>query len=98
MIDDLLKAKRITPEQYDTYMLFQANELGRKVLQGMMEAYFMEEPQDREFRGEGFAFYDGRRSVFRDIRRAILTIEKLLREAEYDHREPTTIEPRQRRR
>jgi hypothetical protein len=80
MIEELLKAKKITPEHYELYMLFQANELGRKVLDRMTHHYFMEEPQDMEYSGEGFAFYDGRRSVLREIHRAIINIHKLIKE------------------
>lgn len=75
MIDELLKAGRISPEEFDIYMLYQVNELGRKSLERMMFDTFMDEPQKKEFRGIGFAFYDGRRSVFRDIRRTILKVE-----------------------
>ena len=32
MIEELLKAKKITLQQYKLYMLFQANELGRELL------------------------------------------------------------------
>lgn len=80
MIEDLLKVKKISPEQYELYMLFQANELGRKVLERMTHFSFMEEPQDMDFSGEGFAFYDGRRSVFRDIHRAIIFVTDKLKE------------------
>lgn len=80
MIEDLLNAKKISPEEFDMYMLYQANELGRKCLDRMTLESFMDEPQDKEFNGVGFAFYDGRRSVFRDIRRAIFKIETILKE------------------
>jgi hypothetical protein len=75
LIDDLLKANRISPEEYDLYNLFQVNELGRKCLDRMMRDTYMDEPKEREFSETGFAFYDGRRSVFRDIHRAILRVE-----------------------
>lgn len=80
MIEELMKAKRISPEEHDLYMLYQANELGRKCLERMMIDTFMDEPKEMEFRGEGFAFYDGRRSVFRDIRRTILKVETFLKD------------------
>jgi hypothetical protein len=85
MLDDLLAAKRISVEQYEIYILFHVNELGRKTLERMTMAYFMEEPQNTEFKGTGFAFYDGRRSVFRDIYRAINFVSKKLKEAEDDN-------------
>ncbi len=95
MIEKLLSAKKISPEEHDLYQLFQANELGRKCLDRMMYETFMDEPSDKEFSTVGFAFYDGRRSVFRDVRRAIIKIEHLLKEAN-SVREPDP-EPKRRR-
>jgi hypothetical protein len=87
LIEELLKAKKIKPEQHELYMLFQANELGRKVLDRMTHYAFMEEPQDMDFSGVGFAFYDGRRSVFRDIYRAIDFVNQQLRGINNDGRQ-----------
>lgn len=87
MIDKLLKANKISPEDFDLYTVFQASELGRKVLDRMMQDTFMDEPNDREFKGVGFAFYDGRRSVFRDIHRAILRVQHQIKEMNNDDRE-----------
>ena len=84
MILDLLNAKKITPGEADTYNLYQANELGRKCLSQMMQDTYMDEPTKTEFTGVGFAYYDGRRSVFRDINRVIMKIEALLHEVEHD--------------
>lgn len=94
MIEELLKAKKISPEEFDLYMLFQANELGRKCLDRMMQDSFMDEPTDKEFGATGFAFYDGRRSVFRDIHRTLLRVQKFIKESKNDD-EP---EPKRRRR
>lgn len=77
MIEELLKANRISPEEHDLYMLFQANELGRKCFDRMVLETYMDEPADKEFNGVGFAFYDGRRSVWRDIYRAIAKVTAL---------------------
>lgn len=79
MIEELLKAKKISPEKHDLYMLFQFTELGRKVLDKMTMDTFMEEAKLMEFGESTFAFYDGRRSVFRDIRWAIKLVEDELR-------------------
>lgn len=79
MIEDLLKAKQISPEQHEIYALFECNELGRKLLSRMTHFYFMEEPADMDYRGEGFAFYDGRRSVFREIHRTISFVQEKLK-------------------
>lgn len=81
MIEEILKAKRITQAEYDLYQLFQVHELGRKCLDRMMQDAFMDEPPDKEFSGVGFAFYDGRRSVLRDIHRTILKVEYHIKEA-----------------
>ena len=81
MIEELLKAKKISQAEHDLYMLYQANELGRKVLDGMMLETFMDEPHDTEFRGVGFAFYDGRRSVWRDVQRALLNVGNIIKES-----------------
>ena len=80
MIEELLKAKKISQSEYEIFMLFQANELGRKILDRMMQDTFMDEPSEKEFGGVGFAFYDGRRSVFRDIHRALLKVQHFLKE------------------
>jgi hypothetical protein len=80
MIEDLVKAKKISQHQYDLYMLFHATELGRKCLTRMTEEAFMDEPTAGEFSSTGFAFYDGRRSLLRDIHRAIDIVVDSLRE------------------
>jgi len=84
MIEELLKAKKISQAEHDLFMLYQVNELGRKVLDGMMLETFMDEPREKEFGGVGFAFYDGRRSVWRDVQRALLSVDKLLKESVTD--------------
>lgn len=83
MIDSLLEAKKISPEEYDLYILYQVNELGRKVRDKAMTEMFMDEPKDKEFNGVGFAFYDGRRSYFRDVMRTILKVEHFIKEANH---------------
>ena len=80
MIDDLLSSKKITPNEYKLYCLYRQNELGREVLDTAMLETFMDEPALTEHSGEGFAFYDGRRSVWRDIRRTILKVEQIIKE------------------
>jgi thermostable 8-oxoguanine DNA glycosylase len=85
MINELLKSKKISPEEADLYMLYQATELGRKVLDRMMLETYMDEPREKEFNGVGFAFYDGRRSVFRDIRRALMNVEDKIKESTNDN-------------
>lgn len=88
MIDQLLASKKITPEEYDLYVLYQVNELGRKVRDKAMNEMFMDEPTDKEFNGVGFAFYDGRRSYFRDVMRTILTVEEIIKDVNNDSERP----------
>ena len=80
MIEDLIKAKKISQEHYDVYMLYQTTELGRKCLSNMANAEFRQEIPPHEFKGVGFAFYDGRRSVWRDIFTIIDKVQDLIRE------------------
>jgi hypothetical protein len=94
MIEQLVEAKKISPEEYDLYMLYQVNELGRKVRDKAMQEMFMDEPTDKEFNGVGFAFYDGRRSYFRDVMRTILRVQHILKDQNNDDRKP---EPKRRR-
>ena len=79
MIDQLLHAKKINETQYEFYQLFHLNELGRKVLYRLMDGTYMDEPAEKEFSGVGFAFYDGRRALVREIRNAILFVEEELK-------------------
>jgi len=81
MLEQLVEAKKIPPEAYELYMLFQANELGRKVLERMTIESFMDEAKRMEFGDQTFAFYDGRRSLIRDIRWSITLVEDAIKEA-----------------
>lgn len=84
MIEDVLKARKITPEQYDMYMHYQVNELGQKLLrQGTMRT-FMDEVPVEGMTGEALAFNEGRRSIFRDIYAAINIVEQAIKEALHD--------------
>lgn len=78
MIEDLLKAKKISQCEYDLYYLYQINELGYKLLHKMIEQTFMEEPNEPS--DPGFAFISGRQSVWRDVKKSILHVQQLLKE------------------
>lgn len=72
MIEDklaaLLNAEKINKFQYDTYLLFGATEIGRKYLANMVESVLVEKaPPIRE----GFAYQDGRRSWWGEIKTTI---------------------------
>jgi hypothetical protein len=83
-LEEVLKAKKITPEQFDMYMHYQVNELGRKLLhQGMMTT-FMDEVPVMGMTGEQLAFNEGRRSIFRDVYVAIDIVQKAIKESLHD--------------
>ncbi len=85
ILEDLLNIKKITIEDYELYNLFHLHEPGRKYLDRAMFHSFMEEPTQEECRaGKGIPFYDGRRSVVRDIHRVIAKINYLIKEHEND--------------
>lgn len=72
----LLQTKQIDRWGYDSYVLFWLNEVGRTYLKNMLEQIVMEEPiVGME---NAFSFADGRRSVWRDIKKAVDSINKIL--------------------
>lgn len=81
MIEELLKAGKITRYDYLVYALFECNELGREFFSNMLNDTFMDEPTSMEDGGIKLAFLDGRRSVYRDMRRAFIHIQKMMKEA-----------------
>lgn len=84
MIDDLLKAKIITPEQYNIYFLFQVNELGRKLFEDMMSKYFMDLPPSGLLDESKSAYYVGRCSVLKDWYTTIIFVNEQLRKINND--------------
>lgn len=85
MIEELLKADKISRFDYLVYALFECNEFGREFFSNMLIDTFMEEPLRMESGGIKLAFIDGRRSVFRDIRRALFTVKQKLQEVDNDY-------------
>ena len=81
MIDELLKAGKITRYDYLVYALFECNELGREFFSNMLNDTFMDEPVSMDDGGIKLAFLDGRRSVYRDVRRAFIHIQKMIKDA-----------------
>lgn len=67
MIEELLDAKIISPDEFKLYKLF-SSEIGSECLKTMMNEMFWEEPTEELMTGEVLAFYDGRRSVLRGIK------------------------------
>jgi hypothetical protein len=83
-IEDVLKARKITTAQYETYMHWQGTELGRKQLREGTMNTFMDEVPFKEMTAEQLAFNEGRRSVFRDVHVAIDIVETAIKEALHD--------------
>lgn len=76
-IDDLLAAKKISIEDYEVYVLFETNDMGKRYLNRMVYKTFMEEPDPHLTRGVVFAYNDGRRSILRRINDTIEKINQL---------------------
>lgn len=77
MIEELLDAKLISPQEFKIYRLF-TGELGSECLKTMMEELFWEEPSEDYFTETHFAFYDGRRSVLRGIKSTLDKVQQAI--------------------
>jgi hypothetical protein len=80
-LKQLLDTKKISLEDYHSFILFEQNEIGREFLKNMIDGLFMEQPNPR-YGKLGSIFNDGRRSVFQAIKFSIENIYTLLREAQ----------------
>lgn len=79
-LNQLLKKDEINKDQYNLFMLF-GHGLGHEFLKNQLFHIVMEEsPKPTE---AGFAWIDGRRSVWRDIQHTLTHINQLL-EGEVD--------------
>lgn len=83
----LLSSNSINIAQYDTYVLFEINELGREYLKNILESSFLEKAEFGKMR-DSYAWHDGRKSVWRDIKLTILEIDRLLGEQDERERNP----------
>lgn len=77
MIDELLEAKKISPEEFKLYKLF-SSELGHECLKKMMQEMFWEEPPETIMTEGVLAFYEGRRSVLRGIKSTIEKVQDMI--------------------
>lgn len=78
-LNTLLRTNQISQVMYDTYMLYRVNELGVRVFNQSYEHVMMEEYEGADFPpAHAFTWYDARRSVYRDIKKILLTVEHLL--------------------
>ena len=75
-LTNLIKEKKINKIEYLTYVLFVGNDVGCDYLKRMVESSFMEEaiaPVE-----DNFAWLDGRKSTWRDIKLMINKVNSLL--------------------
>lgn len=73
----LWKSGKISDVEYETYLLYVGNDVGARYLKNMVDSSFMEEPVDPT--NTLFQWHDGRRSVWRDAKRMIANVERLLK-------------------
>jgi hypothetical protein len=77
MIETLMEAKLISPNEMKIYQLF-TSDLGRECFNQMKEELFWEEPEDSSMTCTTLAFYEGRRSILRGIKAVIDKVETLI--------------------
>lgn len=75
-VDALYKTGKINTIQFQTYCLYVLNPLGKEYLKNMCESVLMEEPIDP--RNSMFAWHDGRRAHWRDVKLIIANINNIL--------------------
>lgn len=83
-LDSLLAAERITRPEYEVFILFTTNDLGKAYLSRNIEQTFMDQAPPELFTGEMLAYSEGRRSMLRDIKHTIEKVNQLLR-GDYDN-------------
>ena len=84
-LEDLYKAKKISVEQKDHYLLFHANELGRMWLQEMLLETFMAEAPPELMTTGALAHLEGRRSIIRQVKADIDYVCEQLSKVEESH-------------
>jgi hypothetical protein len=77
LIDELLDAKKISPQEFKLYQLF-SSPLGAECLATMMKEMFWEEPPETLMTEGVLAFYDGRRSVLRGIKSTLDKVQTMI--------------------
>lgn len=76
-LNTLLSEKKLSKEQYDLFLLFASVQGAEFLKTKLMDAVMEESPIATD---PGFAWSDGRRSVWRDIQNTLNFIYKLLEE------------------
>lgn len=83
LINELLKTKKITKGQYDIYLIFEANELGKNLFNQWVKKFLLSEDHTAgNFQESGFSFFFGRVSFVQDIFRDIEFVKTKLKELE----------------
>lgn len=72
-----LNKKTITRFEYECYLLFAIEDLGKNFLKNVQEMFFLEEPPALENEAS-FAWKDGRMSAWRDVAQAVKLVQSLL--------------------
>lgn len=75
-LEVLLKENKITRVEYETYLLFALDDIGKRYFNRMWKSCLMEEPL--ELKNETAMWHDGRRSVWRHIQVLIDNVEHQL--------------------
>ena len=76
-LSNLRREGKISEMEYLNYLLFSTSDLGINYLKKMLEGILMEEPLTPTT--ELFVWHDGRRSVWRDIKRMIDNVDRILK-------------------
>lgn len=77
MIDELLAAKKISPQEFKVFKLF-TSDLGREVFAEMKEEIFWEEPHEEVMNATVLGLYEGRRSFLRSIKTRIDKVQAII--------------------
>lgn len=74
---DLYHSSKINEWEYRVYLLFEVNDIGRDFLKKSFEGINLEEPPSLD-NESSFAWQDGRRSIWRDIKHAINKVNTII--------------------
>lgn len=85
----LVRQGKITDFEYLTYLVFTGDDVGERYLRMQLDSIVMEEPIEPT--ESLFAWHDGRRSVWRDIKRMIDMVNKELEETQNDRSSRTNF-------
>lgn len=78
----LLSKGKIDKYHYDTYILFEMTDLGRDYLKNVIDSVLLEETVPGQEVQQ-----DGRRSCWRDIKRAVILVKNILEGVEKNERD-----------